>query len=486
MAGGAGPVHDYRDHRRASPCQSQWSSYPGAGPPLTGDMAMAEGFGGQYGASLLGGGGDNESSGADKDGEGGGQSAPPPGWRVPSTDQTSYQQLHPSMSARTRATRMRHPAGGGGVAGIDDLPATWKVDVGIGYLHDTFSAGGGGGGRHRETRSLPSTLAPLQGGEYGRATLSPSMDGRGAAGIDATLPSLGVRDPHRQSHAAAVERALAMARLSPPPSWDLESGGRSGVAARPSQVGGGLASFGLGGNQCSGTGNRTGGPGAYTDFDYDLELCHDDQLQGGSPVRDQHHRQSSQPQSHQQQDHDSQLTSVFSSAGTAVAPSRFGRGGSDLRPYSAGLRPRFQGVAGSARPSYSFPELVEAVAAVGDQAAGGPTTFTFGELQGDSGCYVGGAGEGAVGGAIGAGAAEEGGSTEQQRWGAAICFDQVFTFPACLLGCLAWLLSVDVHVQLLYQTYVCPSRQMHLPSNKACAYCCTSSAFPVSYGGQNA
>ena len=217
------------------------------------------------------------------------------------------------------------------MGGISDLPSLGAMDVGRGYQPGTPSSQGasppwltgGGGERYRETKPLPPTSAPLQGGAGG-----------GGYGIDSSVPSsFGLRDPsHRPSHASSSSSAAAAAeaaisgvamdsRRGNVPSWDSGSAGRCGVS---SEAGGGLASRGLGGGRWSGAGDRSGGPGAYMDLDDDRKLYPDDQLQLNSPVRDRQHRQApSQPQGRQRDQHFVQPAQTISAAGGGAPPRWF-------------------------------------------------------------------------------------------------------------------------------------------------------------------
>ncbi|CAM9103166.1 unnamed protein product [Ectocarpus sp. 6 AP-2014] len=115
----------YRDHRRrsSSTTQSQWSSYPGAGPPLK--DPWLEGTRSRDRRFSLGGGIGGEESGGLIDANPYQQQQQQQQQLHSSSSQARAKQLH-SSSSQARAKHGSHPPGGGGVdslMGIDELSA---------------------------------------------------------------------------------------------------------------------------------------------------------------------------------------------------------------------------------------------------------------------------------------------------------------------------------------------------------------------------
>eukprot|EP00752_Nemacystus_decipiens_P008713 g7775.t1 len=316
----------YRDHRRGSRCQPQWSSNPLPESLFVDHASWAEGLTGQ------------DPGNVEMGGEGGHPRASPPSWRLQPSEEHSGHQYSAMSSSPT------------------------------------------------------STSEQTRGEGYGRAASSPSIqhDGGDVRRLDpAVLSSHGARTRCRPSH-IAEDAALATTVTSSSSSWEIESGGRSGVVqARQSKAGGSLASLGLGERQWSSdTGDRSSGTWENMDIERLGEAFRDDQLQRGSPAQEQQqHRYSSLPQ----------LTSMLTTGGSGVEQPGLGHGGNDPdASRSAGLRPPFSGMAASFRSSYPSPwptsELREAA---GGQAAGGRGRYVCDPPLGAWGRQAGGSGGGA-------------------------------------------------------------------------------------------
>lgn len=373
--GGYGTVLDYRDPRRGCRPLSQWSSYLLGGPPPVACAPWAESLRLRDREPSFGG----LPAGALSNGE---QLLAPPG---PADVRGGYQH---------------------------GRPYSWPAPPAL--------STSGGGGRYQEARSIP--LAALAPG-YGRDALSARIQERGAVGVDAPPPTVGTRDPYRHAPApssSAAEAAVEMTRPSPPPSWDdAGSRGRGGEEeARPR--GGGLASPGHGGSRWRSAGDRRSGSdgvGEYTALDHERGLYGINQPQRDSPPRYQYQPRSSQPRDQPERSRLSQLRPQFPPAGTAVTPPRLGPGDdgiSDPGSFDVGVRrSRFLSATDSARPA--LPGQAEAVATVGDEAAGGRKVFTFGESGVDL-AGGGGGGDGAgAGGTDGGAGVPRGKHTERRR-----------------------------------------------------------------------
>ena len=431
-SGGFGRVRDVRDHRRASPSQSQWSSYPGAGPPLSGHGSWggAEGVRGRDRGSSLGGAGAGELGRGG--GEAGGRGAPPPGWRSRSPGDLSRHPYPPSLlSTPTRAPQLRESVSGGGgggggggfggAVGIEEMAAApGSAGSGRGYHHgvpsraalpslsESSGGGGGVGGRYHEAAGpLPSAFSTPHGGRGGGGggggygadggATSPPVEERGAVGVGGLSPPfLRARDPHwphprapssaaADAADAAAEAAVAMTRLSPPPRvpWDLGSGvpsGGGGEEARARQSheggGGGLDALGLDRGRWPGASDDRGGYHPSRDFYGHDQRERDDVLsrgeyrpQSAQPQDQLHHRR---PQQEQDPRSQQQLHSPFPS------PPVLPRGDSDPGPYGGGAaapaasRPLFSGMPGSMHPSYrpyALPGLADTMSSAGGQGA---------------------------------------------------------------------------------------------------------------------
>lgn len=439
--GGYGRVFDYRDHRRVGHSPPHWSHGIGGGATRAARAPWAEGVGSRDARSSLSGAGSAgcaKGSGADAGAQRSDRgTALLEGWRLQSAGKQSYGRHPSASSAPTRAERARD------TVGVDVRPTPWQADEDGGFEHDvkpswasrplvfTSGASGGSGGgsktRHRDTGALPSTMAPLQGGGYGRDSLSPKVQKRSAVGVDAPAPFASARDPHwRHSHApcpsaSAADAAVVMNKLSPPASWDLGSGsgGRSGMVPITEQTGGRFGSPGLaGGSRWRDEGG--GGGRAYSRSDRDRELYHDAGLPRGSPLgRDRDHLTPSHPQARRPQDFPpQQLRTPISEAGPEVTLPSLGRGGSDPGPFDDAPKPRFSCVSGSAPPR--LPGLARAVATAGNAAAGASKSAALGELRASS------SGGGGATGVVFGGAAE-GGRKQQRRYGAVVLVGMMFT-----------------------------------------------------------
>lgn len=242
--GGDGKVLDYRDHRRGSFSHPRRSSYPGAGPPLSGHAPwMAVGSRAADRLSLVGGTDGANRSGAEDRGGGG----PAARLKLQPRDESSSCLEYPSVfSTPTRAKRMKLPAGGGCVDDVvsEPLPAPWPLSTGreppghgTSYWAPLPSLPVSGGGWCGRAGCPPSTFASPQGrGGYAGvpgAYTEPSHDREFYR--DGQLPHHGLHD-RRGKHRSSTPPAGAT--IAPPRSG---RGGKnsviSGTPARLSRSG---------------------------------------------------------------------------------------------------------------------------------------------------------------------------------------------------------------------------------------------------------
>lgn len=409
IGGARGRTHDLRDHRRVSrssgSSQSQWSSYPGAGPPLSGHEPWIEGSRSRdRGFSLSGAGGGPEGSGSAVE-------HPFHQYHEGQRDRDRHHYHPPSAAgaaaaaaaaaeSTSRPKRMRDPLGGS----VDDR-APGLAGLGRGYHQGASSP-------WSASPPLPSVSASQQG-DYGRSGSSPQHPaesvGGGAVGIvgasSSPPPLLRGRDPQwpppppqAPSSSSAAEAAIAMTRLSPPPPWDLKpSVGDARLRQHQQDYRESTHAAGLG------LPRERPWPGSGTSYPDQLRgLYPDDPHLRGSPAPEFHHEP---PQQHQ--DRLARLRSFLPPVPEAplgrASPLRMDREeGEAAGLYGTGARPPLvsAGMSDAERLPYApLPRLVESVGGPG--APLGDGRFAFGESTAAA--------------AVGAGAYRDQGQQQQRR-----------------------------------------------------------------------